>query len=509
MTGDDDQSELLLDLEHEIDSILDEMEMDAVDIDVGDDITGDGGGDGSQGSSDPGSGAGGRRKRDCAGEPERPGDGPPGNHPQQWRLDAFVTPYIERNDLVWIGSRLKRLRIPVILPRTQKRSFKSETAFQLRDMGVRIARAIRDREPVEISTLCRFGNALSLLGILPMARRFHLAAISIDKDSADAWYGLGLDLIRQGEYKEAFEALEKSHSLDADNAHCTTLLGFVNLELEERSVARKLFRSVRDDPAVRSESLYGEGLIAYEEGKLPTSLKRFKEVLKLDPRNSAAWTNSGIVLDELGRNEEAVAAYREALRLNPKNVLALCNLGVAYDRGGDLILALDAYNKALAIDPKCEEALFNRGNAYDDLGELENALASYEAALELQPASAETWYNKGIILERLNRYDDALQSYEEAIAIDAEYSAAWCNKGIVYDELESKSDALVCYDKAIKYDAKMPQAWYNKGTLLEELGDLDSAIRCFENVLDLDKGHERARKHRNRCMYEWNRFTHS
>lgn len=72
----------------------------------------------------------------------------------------------------------------------------------------------------------------------------------------------------------------------------------------------------------------------------------YREVLKLDPKNAAAYSSLGSLMAMQGRPEEAIAAYTQAVRQDPKNALAYYNLGITLYNQGELQKASNAFKRA-------------------------------------------------------------------------------------------------------------------------------------------------------------------
>ena len=65
------------------------------------------------------------------------------------------------------------------------------------------------------------------------------------------------------------------------------------------------------------KSLSKLGYIAWNEGEYDEAIRRFQQVLALDPRQAAAYVHLGVNYAAQERFDASIAAYREAGRLNP------------------------------------------------------------------------------------------------------------------------------------------------------------------------------------------------
>jgi len=109
------------------------------------------------------------------------------------------------------------------------------------------------------------------------------------------------------------------------------------------------------------ETLYNLGMLYQENGKPTEALKKYSEMLKMDPRNRFALYNSGYVnMVYLNNYSKAVEFFNGAFRSDSTYADALFNRGFAYELSGDNTKAREDYNKVLKISinhPKAIEGL--------------------------------------------------------------------------------------------------------------------------------------------------------
>ena len=86
-----------------------------------------------------------------------------------------------------------------------------------------------------------------------------------------------------------------------------------------------------------------------------------------------------------GDYDLAIASFSEVLRLNPKDAAAFNMRAVAHAKKGDFDAAIADYTEAIRLDPKLVTAWFMRGKARQEKGDHENALADFNEAVRLGP----------------------------------------------------------------------------------------------------------------------------
>ena len=134
--------------------------------------------------------------------------------------------------------------------------------------------------------------------------------------------------------------------------------------------------------------------------------------------------NQGVVLRDQGRLEEAEAAFRQALELEPRHVFALNNLGIVLQRLGRPIEAEAALRQAVTVKPGHARAHVNLGNVLLDLGRTAEAIASLERACALDPGNPKAAYNLGIALQYAGRLDASVNALRRSVALKPDYADA-------------------------------------------------------------------------------------
>jgi Flp pilus assembly protein TadD len=79
---------------------------------------------------------------------------------------------------------------------------------------------------------------------------------------------------------------------------------------------------------------FNQGVAFYHLGKLYEAIHDFTEVIRLYPKNHAAYNIRGIAYFERGKLDEAIRDYSKAIQLNPGYTKAYNNRGIAYLRQG-------------------------------------------------------------------------------------------------------------------------------------------------------------------------------
>ena len=187
--------------------------------------------------------------------------------------------------------------------------------------------ALRELVREETKKATRFGELMSKARVeaekdnFAAALRRYRQALEIDKQSPQAWVGVGATLGMLGRYEEAQVAHGSAIKLDPNYAI----------------------------------AWYNKGVALWRLGRHEKALDAFENTIKLDPKDAPAWTNSGVILTKLDRNREALESHKKALELAPNYALAWFNKAGAHSLLGEKSEMLVALKRAIELDPKRKE----------------------------------------------------------------------------------------------------------------------------------------------------------
>lgn len=102
-----------------------------------------------------------------------------------------------------------------------------------------------------------------------------------------------------------------------------------------------------------------QGMIQASQGKYELAVTEFEQVIQLDPKHCAGWTNLGVAYQQVNNYSKALDAYTQALAIQPNYWQAQYNLGTLHIKLNDKDQALEWLTKALASITK--EPSLSRG----------------------------------------------------------------------------------------------------------------------------------------------------
>ncbi len=124
---------------------------------------------------------------------------------------------------------------------------------------------------------------------------------------------------------------------------------------------------------MRADAIDSYGVFLVGDGRPSEAVSAFRQALRLDPKNAAAWVHLGNLLSDEGRTREAEKAYLKALAVLPRMQTALYNLGLLLAQTGRATEAEAMFRRAVAAAPGDADALRELAEALDKHGKRDEA----------------------------------------------------------------------------------------------------------------------------------------
>jgi len=180
----------------------------------------------------------------------------------------------------------------------------------------------------------------------------------------------------------------------------------------------------------------------------------FRDVLKENPTDAAAWSFYGMALTHLGRGADAEAALSRAVALAPQNEEAWFHLGVARSLREEWMDAASAYRRAVALAPEDVVAWHRLGVALAESGDESGASVAFERALVLSrevPASEPP--RPAPAVHRLDDHTD-----EAGVREGAREAKSWLDLALSLLSLGDQEEAVAAYERAYTLDPARARA---------------------------------------------------
>jgi len=208
-----------------------------------------------------------------------------------------------------------------------------------------------------------------------------------DVQDAIALNRQGIDYFKQGNFAEAALSYQAAIQKRPDYVDAYYNLGLALVKLQRREEAKNAYEAVI---ALDDHHLGGHfqlGCLLMQRNNYQDAQKQFARIEQYYPDHYESIINLAACFLRLGYLNEAKSRYLRALALIPNDTQVLFNLGVISMQQGRVQAAIDYYLQAVKIDAQFQAAHNNLGVAYLVLSNTASALLHFRAALRLDPAN--------------------------------------------------------------------------------------------------------------------------
>jgi uncharacterized caspase-like protein len=160
------------------------------------------------------------------------------------------------------------------------------------------------------------------------------------------------------------------------------------------------------------------------------TVKSLNARLAENPDDGAALYRRGQVFASKGAYASALKDFDAAIKLSPKDVEAFNNRCWVRAVTDDLIGALKDCNEALRLRPGFVDALDSRGLVNLKNGQSKNAVADFDDALKINPQLTSSLYGRGLARQRLGQKAEGDLDVSNARAMDPDIVKEFSGYGI-------------------------------------------------------------------------------
>ncbi len=257
--------------------------------------------------------------------------------------------------------------------------------------------------------------------------------------------------------------------------------------------------SKRKSPKEASLDFTGAGLFFYQQNDIDKSIDAYREAINLDESNtdaklglSDALATKGNNLLETDKTMEARGLFDEAIRLNDKNSVAYSGLGEIYDVANENDKAITNYEKAMALDADLTELNAPLGILYYQKNDIVKAEGYLSKAMTTNSNDALTQYFLGLIRYKQNRYEDARVALTESTKLDSTMPEAHVSLGEALDKLDRRAEAVAEYREAARLKPNYFDAWFNLGVTYYEQEKYDDSITAYREAIRVNNANGEA-----------------
>jgi tetratricopeptide (TPR) repeat protein len=176
--------------------------------------------------------------------------------------------------------------------------------------------------------------------------------------------------------------------------------------------------------------------------------------------------DEGVKHNDMGEYTKAMKKYDEVLEINPDNIMAMAEISFSYFELRQYDMCLEYNLRALEYKSIMEsDLLASAANCYDILGQPRKAVDVYEKGKRLNPRNPNILFNLAITYAKLRLLDSAEVNFIETIKIDQTFASAHFGLSNIYMEMNEPVKALFPTMRFLALEAVSPRADMSRRSL--------------------------------------------
>lgn len=323
-------------------------------------------------------------------------------------------------------------------------------------------------------------------------RKFHealmefRAAAEIDKNSAQAHWGIARAHENLGQFNETVENLRKTVDLDPKNLEAKARLGNYYLVFQPPLIneTEKLIEEIFAQDANFIEGhILKASLWAVQNKPEAEVLSVLNHAISLAPERTDSYLSLSRYFMRRGKTAEAENAIQKGIAANPNIALGYIEYGkfLAYTNRSDEAEA--KYLKAVEVEPNGIEAREAIAEFYLSRRQIEKAEQSYKQLVQIQENSPESRMSLADFYAAVGRESDAIEVFTSILNDAPEYARARYRLAEIYldrKELEKVSAEL---EKLFAVNDSDVEALMLRARVRMQENKTEDAVKDLEEIL--------------------------
>ena len=349
------------------------------------------------------------------------------------------------------------------------------------------------------------------------------AASDIDKNSAEAHWGLARAFENLGQFYETIEELHHVAELNPENLEAKTRLGnyflltkppqpdettkilndvfardanyieghilkaslFAAQKRSEKEVLEILNHAISLNPN-RTESYLSVARYFMKLDKATDAEKAIQKGISVNQAVALGYLEYGRFLGYANRADEAEAQFKKAVEVEPKNIEAREGQATFYLTNKQFDKAESVYKELVQIEENSPESRMQLANFYASIGRKDSAITVFSEIVAEFPAMARARYRLGEIYLDRRENDKVIEQVEELLDLNDNDAEAVQLRARVKLQQNKAEDAVKDLEDILKKLPSQKDALFYMTQARLALGQVDQA-RAF--IGDLDKYH--------------------
>jgi len=249
------------------------------------------------------------------------------------------------------------------------------------------------------------------------------------------------------------------------------LVCFVVLAFTTRSISQK--------GTDRTPQLYEEARLEEQAGHTDEAIKKYEEIVRLNPTQAYAYNNLGRLYHQRGRLHDAIKPLKRACELNTKLEPPHALLGFVLFQLDDFAGARREFKTASQLDPSDLNVKLFLARSLVELQDLSGAVEILDKLQREDPTNTEALYTLGGVYSIL-----AYRTLSQIQTADPNSYLIEVLLGRFSETKQIYPDAADHYKRAIERAPDVPDLYYRYAHALWAMGDSENALIQYRHALD-------------------------
>lgn len=308
----------------------------------------------------------------------------------------------------------------------------------------------------------------------------------IDRQSAEAHWGLARAFENLGQFSDALSELQQTAELNPANLEAKVKLGNYYL-LTEPPQTREAQRIVDDvlarDAAYVEAHVLKASLLAAQKKSEKDVLDVLNYAVSLDTNRVETYTSLARYFIKINRPAEAESAINKGISVAPNRATGYIEYARFLDYSERASDAEAQFARAVAAEPQSVEARSALADFYLKNRQIERAEQAYKDLVEVQENSPEARVELADFYATVGRDDEAVNVFNQILTDAPEYARARYRLGEIH--LERRENELVTgqIKELLKLNDQDSEALMLRARLRLQENDSEEAVADLEEIL--------------------------
>ncbi len=312
------------------------------------------------------------------------------------------------------------------------------------------------------------------------------AAAEIDKDSAQAHWGLARVFENLGQYNEAIGELQKVKNLSPENLEAKTKLGnyFLAAIPPQTAETQKVIDDIfsRNPKYIDAFVLKANLMTAQKKGEKEIT-EVFNQAIALDENRTETYVSFSRYQMNLEKPAEAEKTIQKGISVSPNRAVGYLEYARFLDFTDRAADAETQFKKAVEVEQNNIEAREMLAAFYVSQKQFDKAEIAYQELVKLQENSPESRLQLAEFYSQIKREDDAINTLTQIINEKPEYVRARYRLGEIYLERKEYAKVKEQTDALLKLNDNDAQAFLLRARVNLQDNKPEEAIKDLEEIL--------------------------